>query len=136
MSPQAEQIGCWPIDEPFPAVLRDIDLRRVVPYGHSRFYTLKKKGAFHFLEMRPALSADRTLYSGHLVRQWTRGELGASRYFQKAAQRSADVVPMAGRRPGRPRKSVSLGAAVHASTVASAAEVDESTVGGSTRGGW
>lgn len=99
-----QPIGRWPLSDPFPAMLCDLDLRRVTGYGHSWFYILKAKGAFRFLEARPALAGPgRTLYSGHLVAQWARGELGSSRYFQSAAKRGADVVPVAGRRPGRPR---------------------------------
>lgn len=103
----SRRIGRWPLDVPFPAVLRDCDLMRVTPWGHSRFYILKAKGVFRFLEVRPALASGSTLYSGHLVAQWARGELGASKYFQAAAKRGADVTPVAGPRRGRPRKSPS-----------------------------
>ncbi len=100
----AQRIGRWPLDVPFPATLRDTELMQVTGHGHSWFYILKGKGVFRFLEVRPALSAGGTLYSGHLVRQWSRGELGASKYFQSAAKRGLDVAPAAGPRRGRPRR--------------------------------
>ncbi len=108
-----ETIGRWPLSEPFPAVLRDLELRRVTGYGKSRFYMLKAQGVFRFLELRPSLAQGNTLYSGLLVTQWARGELGSSRYFQSASKRGAEM-PMASRgRTGRPRKSV-----LHVDTVA------------------
>lgn len=101
---QLAQVGRWPLDVPLPATLRDCDLMRVIGKRPTQFYALKARGVFRFLELRPALVSASTLYSGHMVRQWTRGELGHSRYFQAAAKRTADVTPIAGRRPGRPRK--------------------------------
>lgn len=82
-----EQIGCWPLSEPFPAVLRDRDLMRVLDLKHSRFYLRKAAREFDFLLVRPQLP-NVTLYSGKLVEQWTRGELGESRYFQAARRRA------------------------------------------------
>ncbi len=76
-------IGCWPLDEPFPAVLRDVDLMRVLGIGRTRFFQLKKAGRFDRLIARPALTKS-TRYSGALVKAWAQGELSESRYFQGA----------------------------------------------------
>jgi len=84
----ATAIGAWPLEEPFPVVLRDADLMRVLALKHSRFYLRKKAGDFDFLMVRPQPKGLATLYSGRLVEQWTRGELGESRFFQAARRRA------------------------------------------------
>ncbi len=82
-------IGRWPVDEPLPAVLHDRDLMRVLGIKHSRFYARKKTGEFEFLQLRPQPKDGGTLYSGHLVTRWTRGELGESRYFQAPRRKAS-----------------------------------------------
>lgn len=74
-------IGYWPVAEPFPVVLHDRDLMRVLGLKHSRYALRKKAGEFRFLELRPQPKGH-TLYSGRLVTQWVNGELGESRFFQ------------------------------------------------------
>jgi len=76
----SDAIGAWPLDKPFPVVLRDRDLMTVLGLKHSRYAMRKKSGEFKFLELRPQPKGW-TLYSGRLVQQWVRGELGESRYF-------------------------------------------------------
>lgn len=81
-------VGRWPLDEAFPAVLRDGDLMRVIGLSHSCYCLRKKAGEFTFLELRPQPQGGATLYSGRLVTRWINGELGESRYFQGARRRA------------------------------------------------
>lgn len=84
----SDPIGCWPLNEPIPVVLRDRDLMKVLGLQHSAYGLRKKAGAFEFLKLRPQPAGGYTLYSGRLVEQWVRGELGESRYFQGARRRA------------------------------------------------
>ena len=83
----SDGIGSWPLDEPFPVVLRDRDLMKVLGLKHSGYGARKAAGEFDFLKLRPQPKGY-TLYSGHLVEQWTRGTLGESRFFQGARRRA------------------------------------------------
>ncbi len=102
---QATPLGYWPID--IPVTLRDRDLMPIVRMKHSKFYTRKAAGDFRFLEVTPQLPNSHTLYSGHLVTKWLRGELrqdipapaAPSRFFRRA-----QAVASPKGRPGRPRK--------------------------------
>ena len=82
-----EPLGCWPLSEPFPTLLTDRDLMRVVGLRHSAYYARRSAGAFTFLIARPLLPG-LTRYSGRLVERWVRGELGESRFFQGARRRA------------------------------------------------
>ena len=73
-------IGCWPLDEPFPALLTDAHLMRVLGVGKSTFYAQKKLGRFRKLEAQPPLT-ETTRYSGALVREWASGHWTAARTF-------------------------------------------------------
>lgn len=83
----SDPIGAWPLDEPFPAVLRDPDLMKVLGLRHSAYGKRKARGDFEFLKLRPQPQGN-TLFSGRLVQQWVRGELGESRFFQGARRRA------------------------------------------------
>lgn len=134
------QIQAVAATTPMLSTLTDTQLAERIGLGLTVFYERKNAGHFAFLELKPQLPNSNTRYSGALVSRWLDGEdltVASSRRFFGTAS-SAKVLPMParrGRRPGRPRKSVSLGAAVHASTVATAVEVDESTVRVSIGGG-
>lgn len=56
--------------------LKDPDLMQILGLHKSRFYLLKKRGAFTFLEMQPAVPG-MTRYSRYRVEKWLRGELHA-----------------------------------------------------------
>lgn len=83
----SDPIGAWPLDAPFPVVLHDRDLMRVLGLKHSRYGARKAAGEFEFLKLRPQPKGY-TVYSGRLVSQWVRGELGESRFFQGARRRA------------------------------------------------
>lgn len=76
-NPAPRAIGRWPLEEPFPATLRDSDLMRVVGVKSSRFYEQKARGAYRFLELVPQLDDSHTLYSGRLVELWASGQVTA-----------------------------------------------------------
>lgn len=82
-----------------PLTLCDRDLMTIIGRGATAFYKRKARGEFAFLELRPQLSDSNTIYSGHLVTKWLRGELVAPRFFGRATSERP-----APRRPGRPRK--------------------------------
>ena len=73
-------IGCWPLDEPFPVVLTDEQLMRVLGVGKSTFYASKKIGRYRKLEVSPALTRT-TRYSGAKVREWVSGQWTEARTF-------------------------------------------------------
>ncbi len=90
VSPGAEQIGRWPLSEPFPTLLRDQDLMRVLGIGKSRFYLLKKAGRFDRFIVKPDLTKS-TRYSGTLIRAYVRGELSDVRFFGGARRHALKV---------------------------------------------
>jgi hypothetical protein len=73
-------IGHWPIDEPFPVVLTDDQLMRVLGVRKSTFYAKKKLGRYRKLEVRPPMTTA-TRYSGALVRAWAAGQWTEARAF-------------------------------------------------------
>lgn len=85
------QIGYWPLDEPFPALLTDAQLMRTFGISTSQFYKLKKLGRFRIFEARPQLLT-RTRYSGELVTHYVRGGWTATQTFGRGTQRRLSVV--------------------------------------------
>jgi len=73
-------IGCWPLDEPFPVVLTDEQLMRVLGVGKSTFYAKKKLGRYRKLEVQPPMTTA-TRYSGAKVREWASGQWTEARVF-------------------------------------------------------
>lgn len=106
---------------PMPSTLTDTQLAERIGLGLTVFYERKNAGHFAFLELKPQLPNSNTRYSGALVSRWLAGEdlsVPASRqFFGKASAKVLAMPARRGRRPGRPRKSVSLGAAVHAEEI-------------------
>jgi hypothetical protein len=95
-------IGRWPIDEPLPAVLRDADLMRVLGIGKSRYCVNKRLGAYRFLEMRPQIDGQGTLYSGRQVQTWVDGgglQAPAPHRAPRAMPRRAPARSQAPRQP-------------------------------------
>lgn len=85
-----------------PLTLRDSDLMAIVGLAHSAFYKRKARREFAFLELRPQLPNSNTVYSGHLVGQWLRGEIPCEqprRFFGRATPSLVAKRPV-----GRPRK--------------------------------
>ncbi len=80
MSETTDRIGAWPMDEPFPALLTDADLRRVLNVSSATFYRLKKLRRFTVLIAEPVLTPT-VRYSGAKVAQWVKGELTHARTF-------------------------------------------------------
>lgn len=76
----SDQLGCWPLSEPFPALLTDSQLMRVFGISVTQFYALKKLNRFAFLEVQPRL-LKRTRYSGSKVEQYVRGEFSFAQSF-------------------------------------------------------
>jgi hypothetical protein len=73
-------IGHWPLDESFPTLLTDADLRRVLGVGKSTFYAAKKIGRYRKLEVQLPLTTT-TRYSGAKVRAWAAGQWTEARTF-------------------------------------------------------
>jgi hypothetical protein len=69
-------VGYWPLTEPFPALLTDSQLRRVLGIGRAYFFRLKAQGRFSPLVALPRL-VNATRYSGELVRRYVSGDLSA-----------------------------------------------------------
>lgn len=69
---ERRQVGAWPLDRPFPALLTDADLRLVLGVGWTTFYRLKRLGRFRALVADPVMTPT-VRYSGFLVRQWADG---------------------------------------------------------------
>lgn len=69
---QRPQVGAWPVDVPFPALLTDADLRRVLDVSWATFYRLKKLQRFRAFIADPVLTTT-VRYSGVKVRQWVDG---------------------------------------------------------------
>ena len=96
---KSARIGCWPIDEPFPSVLRDFQMVRALGVSSDHFYRRKAKREFVCFELDSPY-AGRTEYSGHLVAEWLRTGERPRRFFKGAVR--AAVVRTG--KPGRPRK--------------------------------
>lgn len=94
-----QQVGRWPIGEPFPAVLRDLDFIRALGCSSDHFYRRKATREFVCFELETP-HAGRTEYSGHLVATWLQTGERPRRFFKGAAR--AAVVRTG--KPGRPRK--------------------------------
>jgi hypothetical protein len=81
----------WAIDQLDALPLRVSDglLQQIVGLGHSAYAKHKRRGAFRFLELHPAVPGSKAPYSGYLVQKWLRGELkeagAARRFFSKAS---------------------------------------------------
>jgi hypothetical protein len=73
-------IGHWPLDEPFPTVLTDGELMRVLGVGKSCFYAAKKLGRYRKLEVYPPMTRT-TRYSGARVREWASAQWTEARTF-------------------------------------------------------
>jgi len=99
--------------EPMPP-LTDTQLAERIGLGLTVFYERKNAGDFAFLELKPQLPNSNTRYSRVLVSRWLAGEdltvVASRRFFGKAGGQVLAMPARRGRRPGRPRKSVS---AVH-----------------------
>lgn len=95
----AQQVGRWPLDEPFPAVLRDIDFIRALGCSSDHFYRRKARREFACFELDSPY-AGRTEYSGQLVATWLQTGERPRRFFKGAVR--AAVVRTG--KPGRPRK--------------------------------
>lgn len=103
-SSAAIAIGRWPFDEPFPAVLHDVDLMRALGISPASFYVRKARREFARFELESDAPRARTEYSGALVAQWLQtGDL--PRRFFKGSTRP-QVVRTG--KAGRPRKLHSL----------------------------
>lgn len=63
----------WPVGQPFPALMTDADLMRVVQLRPAMFYRYKKRGAFKRLEANN-VQIGATRYSGTLVEACTKRE--------------------------------------------------------------
>jgi hypothetical protein len=79
-------VGYWPLSEPFPALLKDRQLRRVLGVGHSYFFRLKKQGRYDALMVLPRL-VNGTRYSGELVRRYVSGDLAAVHTVKRREKR-------------------------------------------------
>jgi hypothetical protein len=69
-------VGYWPLSEPFPALMTDAQLLRVLGIGRAYFFRLKAQGRFSPLLVLPPL-VNGTRYSGELVRRYVSGDLAA-----------------------------------------------------------
>lgn len=66
------ELGYWPMDRPFPALLTPGDLMLVFSIKRSQFYKLQKLTRFRFLEAsRPHVTA--AIYSGAKVAAYCEG---------------------------------------------------------------
>jgi hypothetical protein len=82
----------WTTASVIPSTCTDSELYRGLGFSRSRFYVLKKRGAFDFLKAQPQIAGAATQYSGHRISKWLRGELvvpGQARQFFVASARRA-----------------------------------------------
>jgi hypothetical protein len=80
---EAEQVGGWPLDRPFPALMTAADLMVVFGIGHSWFAHLRKLGRFRQFEVFPRIT-NAPRYSGEKVRDYVRGQ-GTAVFGRKRA---------------------------------------------------
>jgi hypothetical protein len=83
----ARVIGSWPLDRPFPALLRVRDMYDVFGISRAQFHRLDKLHAWDRFLTKPIEGLGRR-FSGALVRRYVEGgELERSRYFSSARRR-------------------------------------------------
>ncbi len=104
--------GAWTTASIIPARCTDSELLHGLGFSHATFYRLKAKGTFRALEI--AMPGANTQYSGALILRWLAGEKNptvasssARPYFGKKSAQVLAMPARRGRRPGRPRTSVS-----------------------------
>lgn len=91
---ETQQVGYWPLAEPFPALLTDAQLRLVLGVGWTTFYRLKKLGRFRELVAHPTLTPT-VRYSGLRVQQWVDGQWTHARTFGAKRNQVARVADVA-----------------------------------------
>lgn len=98
------QIGGWPLDESFPALLTDAHLQRVFSLSPATFYRWKALGRFRRF-LVPALAPRAARYSGELVRRYVTGQWTEARTF--GAARGPRRIPVLAHRGGESVSSIS-----------------------------